>query len=532
MKKTTLVLSILLISAAANAQLIIQGADIDINNVKARINNQCAHFWDPIAQTNYYEVPAGSNKKTIFAGNLWIGGYDNSNQLHVAAETYNQNGSNSWWPGPLDISNATAADANTWNFIWKIDRSTILNHINNWNTPGYIIPNEIATWPGNPPAGTNYAPVLAPFFDSNANQIYEPALGEFPVIYGDQAIYFICNDNFGTSPLGVPNMKLEVHGMAFAFNDPARPFIDNTVFFHYEIGNRSGITYHDVAAGLWTDADLGNPSDDYFGTDVARSMYYFYNGDADDEGLGGYGIDPPAQGVIFLNPSLSTSVYYQNTNNIPTGNPVTGGDHYNYLTSTWLDGQHVTYGDDGRNSANPPCNYMFPDLTDTAFTTSWTMGSAAISPDDMRGVGSATGITLNPGQALTLDVAYTTAFPDSGTGVAGSITVLGIYADSILARYASGAITAVAENAAVKSTAATISILPNPLTDYSIIQLHSKNNESGVLRILSVDGKIMSEQYINANSPILIQKKDFASGIYFINAIIDGRFITEKMIVN
>ena len=74
------------IFGSANLEAQVLGTNLDINNVMARINNNNNHFWDPIVQTNYYEVPQGSNKQTIYAGDLWIGGYDNANQLHVSAD--------------------------------------------------------------------------------------------------------------------------------------------------------------------------------------------------------------------------------------------------------------------------------------------------------------------------------------------------------------------------------------------------------------------------------------------------------------
>ncbi len=529
MKKIFTLIITSLIVQASYAQVIVNGVNLDINNVKARINNNGSLFWDPIMQIPYYEVPQGSNKNTIFTGNLWVGGYDSGNQLHVAAETYNQTGSASWWPGPLDISNATAADANTWNLIWKVNRQTILNHISNWNTPGYIVPAEIANWPGNPPAGTNYAPVLAPFFDSNSNQVYEPALGEFPIIYGDQAVYFIYNDNYAPTQLGVPTLKLEVHGMAFAFDDPLTPFMDNTVFIRYQIGNRSGIAYDSVAIALWTDADLGNASDDYFGTDVGRNMYYFYNADPDDDGADGYGLNPPAQGVKFLSHQLYSSQYYDNVNSVAYGNPGDGGDHYEYMTGSWLDGLSVTFGGDGRNQSNPVTTFMYPGTTDPAFPgQNWDMASAGvIIPGDMRGLGSVMIPTLAAGSAITFDAAYITAFPDSG-GPPASIALLQQYADSILARYAAGTITSTDEHAIAQT--ASISINPNPLTAYSIVSI-DKIKGKGLLRVTGIDGRIILEQIISSDKPVLLQRKDFAAGLYTVSALFSDRIVTQKLVV-
>ncbi|MEZ4830315.1 MAG: hypothetical protein R3C61_29120 [Bacteroidia bacterium] len=38
------------------------------------------------------KVPKGSNRHSMFASSLWIGGLDESGQLRVAAQTYRQSG--------------------------------------------------------------------------------------------------------------------------------------------------------------------------------------------------------------------------------------------------------------------------------------------------------------------------------------------------------------------------------------------------------------------------------------------------------
>lgn len=532
MKKiVTSLLAVVVAQQFSIAQQILSADTLDINNVRTLIYNETSAFWNPVTQNNFYEVPKGGGKHTMFTGDIWIGGFDNTNQLHLAAQTYRQSGDYNFWPGPLDISNATAADANAWNLIWKVNKADVTNHIANWNTPGYIIPSSILNWPANAPAGTNYNPVLAPFYDSNANQVYEPQLGEFPVIFGDQAIYFICNDNYLPNTGTNPNMKIELHGMAFSFSDPTHPFLDNTIFYRYQIVNRSGIDYHDVRFSAWTDADLGNAADDYFATDVGRNMYYFYNADPDDEGAYGYGINPPAQGVIFLNHQMTSSMYYKNLNSTPDGNPMVQDDYYQYMDGTWLDGIHLTYGQTGRDFSAPPCNYMFPALTDPANPTLWTMANAGIPGEDMRGMGSLSFPNFNANQVLTIDIAYTTSFPDSG-GPAASIVALQEDVDSLLARYFSGTITSTEEQHADINSTTSINIYPNPVSDYAVLSFTSDKNEKGQVVITSVEGKQVAVYNTDTSKTIRISKKDFAPGMYLVTARFPGKTLTQKMIVN
>ena len=100
-------------------------------------------WWDNGTSEARYEVPKGSRKNSLFAGSVWIGGYDQQGQLKVAAQTYRQSG-NDYWPGPLDEGgNIDAATCNEWDRFWKIDRETItkFKELQGWadalNTPDY-----------------------------------------------------------------------------------------------------------------------------------------------------------------------------------------------------------------------------------------------------------------------------------------------------------------------------------------------------------------------------------------------------------
>jgi hypothetical protein len=503
------------------AQLIYTGADLDINNVKARINNELSHFWDPASQVNYYEVPKGTGNSTIYAGSLWIGGLDPQNNLHVAAQTYNQQGEVAFYPGPLDTITGTSADPNVWNQIWKVNKADIDYHITHWNTSGYVIPASILNWPGNAPAGSNYNPILAPFFDANANGIYEPAFGEFPVIIGDQAIYFICNDNHAPSQLGVPNMGVEIHGMAYEFDRPNDPALNNTVFMKYQIANYSGVDYHNVSVGVWTDFDLGNSLDDYAGTDIGSNLVYGYNSAPQ--------VYDPAQGVKFLSPSLGKSVYYVNTNNIPTGNPAAGADYYNYMNSIWLNGAPVTYGGEG-NGTGPgatasPTNYMFSGTTDSLFPgQDWTMALAGLQPTDIRMVGSTGLLSLPAGGHVDVELAYITGF---AAGPLSAVNVLEGYSDDLGARYANGTLTAVNElkHESRNSLQLSPSLVENQLT----ISFSKPLCESYQVEVVSLEGKtILTERVFQGN--VMLDLSAVASGLYLVRVKTTSECMVSRIV--
>src|SRR5688572_30588163 len=98
--------------------------DLDINNVRTTILVGGDMWWD--LSSAKYEVPINSNKHSLFAGALWIGGIDAGGQIKMAAQTYRQTG-NDFYAGPLDT---TAVDISpdqcqAYDRHWKMLRTGI-----------------------------------------------------------------------------------------------------------------------------------------------------------------------------------------------------------------------------------------------------------------------------------------------------------------------------------------------------------------------------------------------------------------------
>lgn len=302
--------------------------DLNINNVRARILGGGDMWWD--LNDAQYEVPKGSNKHSMFAGALWLGGYDDADQLKLAAMTYRQRGVD-YWPGPLDDNASTDEDqCQEYDQHWTVFRSEVETH-RAWiqckedpncnpddRFPEYAgnIPQSIIDWPGNGINGS-LPYKLAPYVESDTNGI--PGLYEFEwdypgydftreadcqdrnvdLLYGDQTIWWVYNDkgNIHTET-NASALGFEIRAQAFAFT--ANDEVNNMTFNNYRILNRSSFRLRDTYFGTWFDADLGNPYDDIIGSDIARGLGYVYNGDNDDEGALGYGTNPPAVGFDFF----------------------------------------------------------------------------------------------------------------------------------------------------------------------------------------------------------------------------------------
>ncbi len=82
------------------------------NDVKATIFPQNLQFAD--AYTASFDLgfffPADAPTSTMFSYGLWIGGEDENEELHLAAEKYKQLGSD-FWSGPLSVDGLLTTDS-------------------------------------------------------------------------------------------------------------------------------------------------------------------------------------------------------------------------------------------------------------------------------------------------------------------------------------------------------------------------------------------------------------------------------------
>jgi len=435
---------------------------LDINNLDARFYAFGNHFWDYVGLTAFH-APKHSGKSPVFSSSFWIGGKEHtSGQMHLSAERYRQLGED-FNAGPVSAHYDSLYDRK-WNRVWKLTTADILHHITHYNTAGYTPVRDIAEWPAHGDTTQGQLWNMAPFHDSNNNGIYEPMAGDYPLIRGNMALFFVFNDvrspntESGGTPLGI-----EVHGMAYAFNQPTNPMLHNTIFLHYDIINRSTNQYDSTWIGIFNDFDLGYAYDDYIGTHVKHGAVYAYNGTAVD-GSGqawAYGANPPViamqlLGGPFLDPDgldnpktdmygnplcdvslnglnfgdgipdnerlgLSRSMTFFGVGGAPwyMTNPVNDVDYFNYLQGKWKDNNRMQYGGNGHasNSAyGPEANFIYPGDSDPCHfglggvppngPAFWTEITANNQPYDRRILASSGPITFNPGARHQIDMAW------------------------------------------------------------------------------------------------------------------------------
>ncbi|MBN4081667.1 hypothetical protein JYU23_00900 [bacterium AH-315-C07] len=449
-------------NVTAGCRAPLSSADLDINNVRARLLNGGDMWWD--LDNARYEIPkidpsSGEiSKSSIFAGSLWFGGIDAGGQLKVAALAYRAAfyGGEDFWSGPLD-DNASIDEGECafWDYHFKITRSEVdsfitsgnpTNIITNWPAYGntITIKNTTKTLIGN-----QYR-YLAPYEDLDGDPYYNPENGEYPkfdvnkvyncktedILYGDQTIWWVFNDkgNIHGNSEGAP-IGLQVNSQAFAFATSDE--INNMTFYDYTIYNRSTVDIEKFYMGQFVDTDLGNYEDDYVGCDVQRGLGFCYNADPDDDGILGYGANPPAVGLDFFRGPLadandgidndgdgtideegeeiimSSFIYFSRVGPDWGTDPDISTDFYGYMSGSWKDGNPLTCGGNGYGGT-VPVNYMFPWDTDPDNCPDWSEHGSSNPQGDRRFVQAAGPFTLKSGAVNKITIGVVWARASSG----------------------------------------------------------------------------------------------------------------------
>lgn len=424
--------------------------DLNVNNVRARLRSGGDMWWD--GNQARYIVPnvdpdSGEPEvSSLFAGAIWLGAFDQGDNLVLAAQTYRSSG-NDYWTGPLDPSTGQTelATCQNWDRHFEVSGASIDAIRADVLTPDPVtglpdgrvdgqLPRDLRRWParGNPYFASEFNfelpdQELAPFIDYDGDGLYNPLFGDHPVIevarcpeadynnpiYADQMIWWVYNDNGNThtQSQGAP-MQMEIQVTAFAYN--TTDAINNMTFYRYKLLNRNNVVLNDTYFSLWSDPDLGCFDDDFIGSDTLTDVGYVYNGDANDDivcgagGTPGYGTDIPALAVdYFRGPQDSTGAliglssfqYHVNSGTDPTGDPTAAIGYYRLMSGFWPDGTAVSFGGNGYDPNNPNSTpYVFPSAPSDNSAGAWSMcQDGQISGNDFRFLHTSGPFVLEPG---------------------------------------------------------------------------------------------------------------------------------------
>ena len=510
---------------------------LSINEVTAKLHS-CGPFFfniqDSVFTPKKYVVPNtienAERKYSIFSHNVWLGGIAESGALHLSSESYRQSGE-SFWHGPIADTYDNTYDQ-TYNKVWKIDKDSIDYHIANYTSQDYIVPQQIQQWPANGNTQNGEAESLAPYYNVAGSWMYEPELGDYPKIEGDQALFVMFNDDRiePYSLLSSGNkIGAEIHALFYAFDCDEVPSLNQSTFINYTIYNRSVNNYTDFKIGINTDFDIGNKINDYIGCDTTLNMYYCYSESEDNSNAYHYGQSPPAIGVKFLNNEIKNFLFYSN-NMTYHGNPRNAHHVYNFMHSKWKNDSLLTFGEDGTNSNNPTTNFMYSSNPND--TTGWSMYQANITPSDMRGVGSLEDFTFESGSHVVVNTAIIFAW-DSTVSFLENADLL-FDNSALIQDFYDGLITTNCTEFSGNQEVVDIPMInppqyfstiiyPNPTADAFYLQ----SDYTGLVTVFNSLGQaIYSEEKIK--NKIQVKTKHWTKGVYFVKVGNEVRKLVTK----
>ena len=504
-----------------------------VNQIRTSASLTDALFTDVLRGSSDFAFPKDSNTHGIFAANFIVAAKQiNQNSFLVHPQsgfgtTYN--------PGPISNVGGLAGT-----YMFKLTKQEILDHKARFDQIGYTMPDGIRDWPAFGDTTLGVAPDLAPFVDINSNDCYDPMNGDYPIIKGDEAIYWI---NHPTNQ----NLELEYHWMMYGFDNPSNKNLDQTIFLQYTIINRSLNVYDSLKVGFFLDADIGIAIDDYVGTDSLNNLLYFYNGDVFDEDVNiiqGFGNKPPAVGVKFLSDSLESTVHFNIGTGI-NGDPTMEQDWINYLNGRWRNGQSIIYGGDGFNGGFPgvPTSHVFTGdpFTQTGWTEVTPLTSSGLSnaPGDRRGLGVMPHFALQPNERKTIEVAVgygqinntNTAVGENVTEMRSVLNAVELIWDTLsvptptFASTDSCVVTSITEN--ILQSNKNLTLYPVPASTMIHVKSFEKLNE---IQLYNMEGALIRKITADKTS-ITIDVGDLKGGIYLLNTLSKEGIQSKKFMI-
>ncbi len=464
--------------------------------------------------------PALPDRHTFFASGLWYGAIDINSNLAVRASSYHAGFVNGPFPRYWWDSTRIANTSVNYNRIWQVEDAPILDHIMDFADNGQIdgpVDPAILAWPGrlNPhsPSQNGFAIDsldLAPFFDQNADSIYNPLDGDYPLLDPTKPLaipsamaWWIENDYFVDSIVRGEPLFTEVHNMAYSFDCGAQTLLDSTIFIRRTIKNNLGLPFDSLFLGFWADPELGIDSDVLIGSAPTQNTMYWYDGDGQNIV---YGSNPPVQAVTLLSRNVDKSLVYHNNGTIQ-GNPNLAMDHYNYLRGQWRDNSYLSDSDPTGYAPNGQrTDHMFPDPPSDP--QGWSMQNVANTSNDDRLLMSTYEAHYPANKTVELTYALSFHWNQSLGSLAqvdNALTRIALLQQFYGDNYSSFDGCSTIANTETSTQLQALQIYPNPSTGLLNIQVpESIGTEVPQVKVFDLTGKLLLHESLSASQSINI----------------------------
>jgi hypothetical protein len=548
-----------------------------VNDLETMLYSNGRISWDGEQGTFRLKGEEGS---LIKLGGLWLGGVDGGSNIKAAAQGYEGIASD-FTPGMLYSSqDPTIAGfpIGGMNKIWSVTREEIEKHIRDFEENQTIDNpiNPIFAWPGrgNPYfeayngeelPEVDFPRQLAPFYDYDADGIYNPMKGDYPhnrkTLISDQIAWFTFNDN--AHPNDVTNgnpLQFEINCMAYAYQcEEAGAIPNRTIFLEYTIWNKALEPIDSLFAGLLLDYTLGCERNEYMGTFPELNSVYIYEA-APEKDCNNSDVmvsatvvrdmllyknheeNAPFQYVPFTN---IMPVYLESEGYIPAMSaPENDAEFYNYLTGSWRDGSHLKYGGFGFN----PNSNQLADLVFSGFpigANEWNEINAQQIPGHRRSIASLGPAGIPPGSYRDFTIALTVHPCFQNCTTVG--TDLGFYDSFSEIRDLKEWYQRIGHRMdppppptfyctqedffPVDPDFYVPQIIVYPVPTYDFVNIVTVQGTPYWANLYNSQGQLMARYEGAAAFHICQDVRNWNAGIYFLQAAVDGEIISHKFIV-
>lgn len=388
--------------------------------------------------------------------------------------------------------------------VWRLSASEVSYHQQHYADDGYQMPEAIYNWPAHGNFDHGEAFQIAPFEDLNGNTFYEPHLGEYPTIPGDEALFMMMNDALESNPLdGTVSAKAEVHLYYYTLNS-TDPVLSNTLFVHGKLINRSETTWENNKLGIYNEWHIGfDNSNDYQGIDSLLNYVLSYSDttgfDAD------FSDKTPTMACAILSEPVLHHVGFGNSQNPETGPAFNRTERENYINGLGRLGNPL----EGTNVHNPgwlnsgdPCageedTELYRQTTDELNNTLSTLGLHQIAA----------------GGYHCFDLAYVLSYDQALSGLE-NLCALEEKVMAVKTFYDEQNNTCeLATSQEHVDDISSILLWPNPTSGLVHVQIPSRLNE-GTIRIFDLSGKLVESQAFSHKNVVQFDASGFPTGLY------------------
>jgi hypothetical protein len=214
--------------------------------------------------------PAQSQNPVVKFSGVWISSTD-TNSI-IRASILKNNNENDFTYGPLSIT-ASKVDSQ-WDRVPIVKQNIIEEHILRYKESGYIPNENILNWPCNAPFPSRN--ILASFADWNANLIYEPLLGEYPILSGNQSAYLVYNDWHANRTAIVSNpIGLEIKHEVYTKEN--NPLLFHSSFHRVLVTNKNTINFKALKLGIYLESNIGEGKSEFVRTLPFQNSVLIYS---------------------------------------------------------------------------------------------------------------------------------------------------------------------------------------------------------------------------------------------------------------